>query len=284
MNPSILENNSDQKSLNKARISFVDRILTNYYRQKWRGFSRIWSFVQRNSRNSNLRVINKYGAIFNLNPHAYIDSHVVHSGYYESEVLEAVLPFLDAEAIFWDIGSNFGLHAITAKYMKPQSRVICIEPSSSMLSRCQENCRLNNLEIETINIALSDSPKFQSLHLAKDGNPGMSTLKPWQEATYDGTMTCWCDSGDNLVSNHILPEPTVIKLDVEGSELEVLMGMVNIINNNILKAIVFEESCDFLKNKDSEIYNILVQAGFDIHILSRKEHTNHNLENFIATR
>lgn len=264
-------------------IPCKDRLLTLYYRQEWRGFARIWKGLKRMGNHPCLQVSNKYGARFYLNPENYIDSYVIRSGYYESEVLEAILPFLDAVSVFWDIGANFGLHAVTAKLLKPEARVVCIEPSPVMLAQLQANCKLNALEIETVNIALSDSPKFQNLHIV-DGNPGMSTLKPWEKAHYSSKMLCWCDTGDNLISNHILPQPTVIKLDVEGSELEVLTGMKHVFQSENLRAVIFEEDSRLLEKKDNPLYKILSEADFTIEALSRNEKTNHNLDNFIAKR
>ena len=75
--------------------------------------------------------------------------------------LEAILPFLRQGAVFWDIGANFGLHAITAKHLKPEARVICIEPSPIMIARLNANARLNNVSVDIINAALSDSRGFR---------------------------------------------------------------------------------------------------------------------------
>lgn len=270
--------------MNNAYVPFQERLLTLYYRQQWKGFSRIWRSLQRNGYHSYLKFDNKYKARFYLNPENYIDSHVLRSGYYESEVLEAILPFLGTDSVFWDIGANFGLHAITAKFLKPQCRVVCIEPSPVMMTRLQANLKLNSLAVDMVNVALSDSSGFQDLHLV-DGNPGMSTLKPWEKAHYNSKVLCWCDTGDRLVLNHFLPQPTVIKLDVEGSELEVLKGLQQILKNPLLKAIIFEENTNILIQKqDNQVYKLLTQEEFTIELLKRHEHTYHQLDNFIAIR
>jgi FkbM family methyltransferase len=264
-------------------ISIRDNLLTVYYTSGLRGFTRLWHLLKQWGNRSHLLVKNKYGAKFYLDPESYIDSHVIKSGYYESEVLEAILPFLESQSVFWDIGANFGLHAITAKFLMPEIKVVCIEPSPIVASQLQANCKLNNLQVELVNIALSNTLKFQDLHLV-EGNAGMSTLKPWSEASYSSKVTCWCDTGDNLVSNHVLPQPTVIKIDVEGSELEVFLGMPNILQNPVLKVILFEEASDFVETKNSLLYHLLSDAGFTITSLIRQEETHHNLDNFIASR
>ena len=206
------------------------------------------------------------------------------SGYYESEVLEAILPFLDSSAVLWDIGSNLGLHAITAKHLKPEARVICIEPSPLMIARIHANAQLNNLDVEIISLALTDSRGFRGLHLMLEGNPGMTTLKPLETASYSGRVLCWCDTGDDIVAANILPPPTVIKLDVEGSEADVLRGLKSVLSGNYLKAIIFEADPKLLVKTDNELYRILTNAGFNIRTLTRNEKTHHHLDNFIVVR
>src|SRR5262249_61610471 len=109
-------------------IPISDRLLTAYFRSGWRGFHRIWHLLRAKKKQPFVTAYNKYGTRLLLSPVDYIDSFVLLSGYFESEVLEAILPFLHSGAVLWDIGANFGLHAITAKHLKPEARVICIEP------------------------------------------------------------------------------------------------------------------------------------------------------------
>ena len=263
--------------------SFMNKLVLLYYRNRWKGFSRFWQFLKRFGYNPYLITQNQYGVGFYLNPENYIDSYVIRSGYYESEVLDTILEYVKDDSIFWDIGSNFGLHAVTLKYIKPNCQVISVEPSPIMASQIVANSKLNNIQLDLINIALSDSPSFQNLHLM-DGNPGMTTLKPWDKAVYSNKVLCWCDTGDNLVINKVLPQPTIIKIDVEGSELDAFMGMLHILGNKSLKAIIFEAGIDFIDDKSSKMYELLSSFGFTFKSLSRNENTSHNLDNFLASR
>jgi len=265
-------------------IPVIDRLLTAYFRSGWRGSYRIWRLLKSQEMKPFVKAYNKYGAKLLLSPMEFIDSFVVLSGYYESEVLEAILPFLRQGAVFWDIGANFGLHAITAKHLKPEARVICIEPSPIMIARLHANATLNDVRVEVVNAALTDSPGFRYLHIAGGGNPSMTTLKPLATASYSNKVLCWSDTGDHLVESRIVPAPTVIKLDVEGSEVDVLRGLKNVLGKNSVRAIVLEADHNLLIESDSEIYSILTAAGFKIEMLTRNERTHHHLENFIAVR
>jgi len=233
--------------------------------------------------NPYLLASNKYGAKFFLNPFEYIDSHVIKSGYYESEVLEEIIECLDDNSIFWDVGANLGLHSVTVKFLKPKCKVVSIKPSPIMASQILANASLNNIEINLINIALSNFSKLQTLHLI-EGNAGMTTLKPWDKFSYSSKLVCWCETADNLVQNNFLEHPTVMKVDVEGNELEVLMGMNYILSNNTLKHIIFEASINFIEDISNPVHKLLQSFGFTFRALTRNENTFHNLDNFIATR
>jgi FkbM family methyltransferase len=264
-------------------IPIIDRLLTAYSRKGWRGSYRIWRLLQQQEMKPFVKVYNKYGIKLLLSPLEYIDSFVILAGYYESEVLEAILPFLGRDSVFWDVGANFGLHSITAKYLKPQSKVICIEPSPVMIARLHANARLNNVSVDVVDAALTDSRGFRYLHIAED-NAGMTTLKPLATASYPNKVLCWSDTGDNLVESRVVPAPTVIKLDVEGSEVNVLRGLKKVLGDSSVRAIVVEADPNLLIESDSEIYSILTAAGFHLKMLTRNERTKHHLENFIAVR
>ena len=111
----------------------------------------------------------------------------------------------------------------------------------------------------------------------------MTTLKPLATASYVDKVLCWCDTGDDLVKGKTLPVPTVIKLDVEGSELDVLRGLRQVLQESILKAIVFEGRPTLVET-DNDLHRTLAAAGFTIEMLTRNERTHHHLENFIAVR
>jgi FkbM family methyltransferase len=220
----------------------VDRFLRSYFKLGWRGFFRLWAISGRNWE-STLRAAVEKGPVFNLSPFSHIDSIVLREGYYESEVVEAIVSDL-GDGVFWDVGSNFGLHAITAKFLRPSSRVFSFEPSPEMLIRISRNRDLNGLEIGILGIGLSDRPGIETLFLGPAGNPGMSTLSPWSEAQYSGKLTVAVATGDDLVAQGVIPVPTVMKIDVEGHEHQVLEGMKRILSSVTLRTVVFEDSPD----------------------------------------
>jgi len=265
--------------------TIADWCFTVAYRRRWRGVHfahRTW--VAAGGRAA-LRCRNSYDAIFDLKVYDHIDSTVLNEGYYESEVMEALRPYLGRGAVLWDIGANFGLHAITAKYLAPETAVHAFEPFGESAARLSHHARLNHVDVTLWPVALGNADGFAELHVVGPGNPGMNTLAPWSEATYVSTQRVRVQRAEHLIASGDAPAPTVIKIDVEGGELAALTGLGSHLAKTSLRAVVFEASVDLLAMPASDpVGALLTGAGFSLQSLSRHENTAHALGNFIAVR
>ena len=265
--------------------SLRDRLLTWYLTQGGRGFLALHRYSQKLGGAGEIHRRTTYGSIFALDPSAYIDRIVLCEGYYESEVLEALRPDLQVGAVLWDIGGNFGLHAVTVKRLHPDVRVFTFEPNPQMLAQIAAHAALNGVEIGVLPLALADAPGPRSFHVNDTGNAGMSSLVRWEGGHYDRVITVQCERADTLVAAGRVPAPTVIKLDVEGGEAAVLAGLGALLRDPGLHAIVFEAGTGLEAQPDSDpIAGPLRAAGFRFAPLTRCEHSEHALDNYLATR
>jgi FkbM family methyltransferase len=261
-----------------ATPSLLDRFFRAYARTRWRGFTRLWRLSGRDP-GTMMRAATSKGTLFELSPFSYIDAIVLREGYYESEVVDAIVSDL-GDGVLWDVGANFGLHGLTAKFLRPASRVVCFEPSPESFDRLRRNRALNALDVDVLTVALSNRAGSQPLFLGPPGNPGMSTLSPWSEATYAGTRLVAVSRGDDLVAQGVAPAPTVIKLDIEGHELPALEGLAKTLHSTALRTVVFEDP----REGDTPVKALLREAGFICESLNRRESSEHGLENFAARR
>jgi FkbM family methyltransferase len=247
-----------------------------------RGFDRLMSFLVKLGYTQRIKVKNRYGARFSLDPFNYIDRIVLKEGYYESEVLECILYKININEVFWDIGANIGLHSITLNYLKRDVQVFSFEPFPSIMHCLLKNAKLNQATIHKIAIGLSDKTELSSILFVK-GNSGMTTILPWPSLKSDDQVSIATFTIDHLIEKYNLPEPHMIKIDTEGSELNIFNGAHNLLKGKQLHTIIFEAGNDFIL-KPSKLKTLLTKHGFEFSILCREENTAHNLSNFSACR
>lgn len=258
-----------------------DRFLTRYARRGWRGFLTLQRILHR----STIEVQTRHSAVMALHPSDYIDRIVLHEGYYEPEVFDALRPFFAPGVVLWDIGANFGLHSVSAAVAEPALQVHSFEPNPAMFPRLAAHVRRNGVDIRCWPIALGDRDGTTTLHVVTSGNPGMTTLTPWSEAHYDTEVQVPLVRADTLIDRGDTSAPHLIKLDVEGSETAVLAGFGRRLADPELRAVVFETKADLLRDPaQCPAARLLQAAGFSFQALPRTAGSAHALGNFIARR
>ena len=215
-----------------------------------------------------------------------LDYAVLDHGYYEREVLEAILRRLPPNAVLWDVGGNIGLHAITAKYLRPDATVVVFEPTPQTAARLIGNANLNGIDVQVVTAALAETDGVAQLSIVTRGNNGLSSLRPWPDVDYEGTIMCPCARADTLVSHGSLPVPAVVKLDVEGLEAEVLRGFGRLLSSAALESVVFEAPGDAAAEPQRHpVFALLTDAGFAISPLAPAHASEKSVAtNFLAAK
>lgn len=272
--------------ITNPRPNVLDSFISLIVRRRVPGRARILRLLKQHHPYHLVQARSKHGLLFDLNPEDYLDAIVLKNGYYEEEVLTALLQQLGNDGVLWDIGANIGLHAITLKHLCPTAQVVCFEPSPFTFSRLYLNTNLNQADLVLINVGLGDRVGYPELSLKINGNSGLTSFKPWSNVSYQDAMLCYCDTADNIVKRGIAPIPTVIKIDVESFEFEVLSGFEDLLENRILRAVIFESPTDFLENSGHyPVYHLLQGAGFAISALPPLNTEVQSLPtNFLALR
>jgi FkbM family methyltransferase len=255
-------------------------IIKNYHKTGARGAARLFTLLSKAANNEVLISVNtQHGVSIGLTPRHFIDTQVMRHGYYELEIINAVLDIYAEGDVFWDIGANIGLHSLTLKHLRPSSSVVAFEPNPNMVVRILSNAKRNNLSMQVIPGALWNQNTLADLSLSQEHNPGMATLMPGN--TVDKLLIkASCLRGDDLVRMGCLPAPSIIKIDVEGSEKTVLDGMNDILQNRKLRAVIFEHGKQEPMN--SSPANMLIELGFHVSKLTSYHSAQH--DNYIATR
>jgi hypothetical protein len=109
----------------------------------------------------------------------------------------------------------------------------------------------------------------------------LSSLRPWPNVSYDGQTHCRIERADLLIDSGIVEPPAVVKIDVEGSEPQVIAGFGKYLSSEVLKAFIFESNGEFY----DEISSLLESAGFKCSAIpSANKNETFKTVNFIALR
>jgi FkbM family methyltransferase len=276
----------DAPSDRTGGISALDAVVAFASRRRLRGAARLRRILRGHHEVALTRVRTSDGLLFDLDIENVLDWAVLDHGYYEREVLDAIVAHLAEDGVLWDIGANVGLHAITAKRLRPDATVIAFEPSPQTAARLIANADLNAAAVRVVTTALSDTSGVAELSIVTRGNSGLTSLRPWPDVRYEHTIMCPCTRADALVDAGSLPAPTIVKLDVEGFEEEVLRGFGQLLVSPALTAVVFEAPGASAGNPDAyPVFGMLERAGFQMEPLAPAHSTEKSVPtNFIATK
>lgn len=120
-----------------------------------------------------------------------------------------------------DVGANAGAYALLfGQWMRPGGRVFAFEPSPAAFDGLSRHVALNGLADVVTPVRAAASDHGGTAALIGAGHHGTSRLAAPGER---GTETVETVTIDSFCATHRI-NPTLIKIDVEGFELEVLRG------------------------------------------------------------
>lgn len=174
--------------------------------------------------------------------------------------LDVLLPVIEPNDIIVDVGAYIGTHSIPfAKRCLPNGGVYAIEPQRLSFAFLNTNITLNNL----MNIIALN--KFADKKIGKMRFLSLDQTYPQNFGSYP---TKNCDTGDVIdvitIDSLNLSRVKLIKIDVEGQEVNVLLGATATINK--FKPILYVECTNPKKTKSiiSTVFNLNYQAYWHI--------------------
>ncbi len=161
-----------------------------------------------------------WGDVMWLKPGDYVDDYILCDGVWEPHVFHELEEELGGQGWFFDVGAHIGSCTLAAsKILGDRGRVVAFEPTSTTFSWLAENVKLNGLgNVTLVNMAVGPTPGVVKLDGGEHQNSGRSRIstvagQPCAMTTLDAF---WASVGKPLVQ--------LVKIDVEGFELDVLLG------------------------------------------------------------
>jgi FkbM family methyltransferase len=149
-----------------------------------------------------------------------------------ADAIAAIRPRLGPTSgkILIDGGANIGLFSM---FCRDAERIVAIEPNPLVNRRLAENFRLNNVRGEVVQKALSSEEKQIKMDL-REGATVLSTVSA------DGNTVVEATTIDRLIEHYQLPRVDLLKLDVEGHELEALAGAAKSLQGHVIHRLFVE--------------------------------------------
>jgi FkbM family methyltransferase len=179
-------------------------------------------------------------------PCDYLDREVIINGYYEQQVLDELLQ-APTDSTVWDIGANIGLHSAALAAIRPDLKVVAVEANPLLVNRIVGNIgKYSNVTL--IAAGLSSTYGTAMLSLNTTGNSGMSSLSPLSDTQYEQLLQIATLPASSLSG----AVPTIVKIDVEGHEFEVLSGfgpILHLVHKYIIETSIPDQIHELLGKK-----------------------------------
>ena len=142
----------------------------------------------------------------------------------EPEVQQTLVELLRAGDVFYDVGANIGFFTlIGARLVGPAGMVHAFEPLAALADALRENVALNGFG----NVVVRRAAAYSSAGVAELDVGAGTTAAHLVEEGSARTVQVQLQRVDDLVAAGEIQPPTVVKIDVEGAEDHVLVGMWN---------------------------------------------------------
>lgn len=182
----------------------------------------------------------------------------------EESLLVAIRQF-SKRSIIWDVGANGGLFSYRLIKEKIASKVFFFEPNPSLFAIASDALHPFG-NASGFQYALSSKPGSAFLTIPA-GDSASATLEVERTGRLGERLSVRCETGDNLLAQHEVEVPQIIKIDAEGHEMDVMSGLKQIIATH--RPVIFFEHISL---SDEEIQR-LVPYGYYIATVNNRDGT-----------
>jgi FkbM family methyltransferase len=165
---------------------------------------------------------------------AFMYDYLLRFGHYEREAEFILSELITKETTFIDVGANLGYFTILCSRLA--QTVYAFEPVPAVFERLSRNISLNNFKnVRAFQCAVSRQRTRLRLFESKISDGHDSTVRRFE---HDKSIFVDAVSLDEAVEPSV--RNIVMKVDVEGSEMDVLLGALGLIKSGKVSAIVLE--------------------------------------------
>lgn len=212
-----------------------------------------------------------WGLPLRIHPGETIGSCIWRTGVYDICVSECLWRLLDPGETAFDVGANIGyMTSLLSCRAGPRGRVVAFEPHPEICTDLRTNVSLwapfaGLAPVEVIESALSRNDGHAVLHVPSDfaSNRGIASLERQGQQTGFQRHEIRTMSLDSMVASSTAQSIHVMKVDVEGHELDVFTGADGLLARKAVRDIIFEEHrspptpvTDYLRTRGYSLFHL----------------------------
>lgn len=166
------------------------------------------------------------GAAFVCDLHDTIAREVCFTGRYEPQETQLVQRLLGSGMVVADVGANWGYFTLVCAHLVGSTgRVIALEPHPHLASLLAENVAANGLsQVEVLHVAAGARSEVRSF-VGFDGRHGNWGVSRAARASEVPDFECPSVALDALLDDRAAGRIDLVKIDIEGAEVEAIRGM-----------------------------------------------------------
>ena len=204
-----------------------------------------------------------------------IEREIFLTNYYDKDRFEYLDPFVNKYKFefFFDIGSYIGYYSLYYCHHLEIKNIYSFEANKINFKKINKNILINNSNIKSYNIALSNYRGEGKIWFNDKNKTGGSSVYDssdneitkynFSEITYENVNLDTLDSMFSYLRN----KKILIKIDVERHELNVLEGSINLLKKNqILMQI------EILNSKKKIVFDMLIKNNYHHHFSIDDDH------------
>jgi FkbM family methyltransferase len=198
----------------------------------------------------------------------YIEWTILSTGTYENEISKLIRISLKPGNVALDIGANIGLQSIRMSQCAGESGMVyAFEPLVHLQDKFNSNIKLNKLaNVRLFPFALSDKESVADFMIGKN-NWNQGTFSLGDQSKGSDVQQVTIKIADEIPEIKALTRLDLVKIDVEGFEYQVLVGLKQTLKEHTPR-IIFEYDSNYWRANGQDIsdcYNFLSALNYTLY-------------------
>jgi len=185
------------------------------------------------------------------------------------QVITKLLSVTNSNKVIFDVGANVGDYTDMIDRQIDTTNIHLFEPQQKLANRLKD--KYSTDEQKRVNgFALSDESGQTTIHYDKEGS-GLASMTKRKldhfDIDFDQEENIETETLDNYCKDQEIEEIDLLKIDVEGHELEVLKGSKDMISSRNIRFITFEFGGANIDTRTyfQDYYYFFDEHGYDIY-------------------